>query len=537
MAARSFPWLALFLAAVPVQSLAADTLVNTCGQAFAGNGFLAADLDCTGFAGDAVTLGGGTLDLRGFTLTGGQQNGVECTASCTIVSDPAGGTITGSQGAGVSLTLPGAVLTITDVTIGGNTQNGVDGPGSGVVKVFRATITGNAKSGILAHAKRVLVYDSTISSNGETGVYDGVASSSTMSVKNSMVTDNGWNGIGGGKTKVQDSQVMNNGMALTSAAIYARGGIRLIRSTVSGNMGGIAVHSADAHSTANIMDSDVLSNTGHGVVAEGIATLKLKRSTVSGNTGNGLDAGGKAILIDSTVSSNGETGAFAGRQVRAVRSTLNNNKRGAHVYANTNTAGKISLTDATVTGNTRDGIVAEDAFSTASITAVRSNVTGNGTDPACNIAPVVCADVVSESEIPKFELVPGTYECNTSFVLGTGYLPCPDCPGGLFPGLAFGVCLQDCQDGALDGAEVCDDGGFSATCDNNCTPPACGDLTTNPAAGEECDDGDLDENDACKNDCTLNVCGDGVIRTGVEECDDGNTTSGDGCSSTCQNEP
>jgi cysteine-rich repeat protein len=84
---------------------------------------------------------------------------------------------------------------------------------------------------------------------------------------------------------------------------------------------------------------------------------------------------------------------------------------------------------------------------------------------------------------------------------------------------------------------VCDDGGFSATCDNNCTPQACGDLTVNPAAGEECDDGDLDPNDACKNDCTLNVCGDGVIRTGVEECDDGNTTSGDGCSSTCQNEP
>ena len=537
MAARRLRWLALLLAAIPVRGLAADTLVNTCGQVVVGNGFLAADLDCTGFAGDAVTLSGGTLDLRGFTLTGGQQDGVECTDSCAVVSDPAGGTITGSQGAGVFVTLAGAVLTLADVTISGNTLNGVTGPGSGVVKVFRATITGNTKSGILAHAKRVLVYDSTLSSNGEAGVYDGIASRSTMSIKNSMVSDNGWNGIGGGKTKVQDSQVLNNGMTLTSAAIYARSGVRLIRSTVSGNTGGIAVHSSSAHDAATIIDSDVLSNTGHGVVVDGIASLKLKRSTVSGNTGNGLDVGGKAILVDSDVSSNGETGAFAGRQVRAVRSTLNNNRRGAHVYANTTTAGKITLTDATVTGNTRDGIVAEDAFSTSSITVVRSNVTGNATDPACNIAPVVCADVVSESEIPNFELVPGTYECNTSFVLGTGYQPCGDCPPGLYPGLSFGICLQDCQNSTLNGAEVCDDGGFSATCDNNCTPQACGDLTTNPAAGEECDDGDLDPNDSCKNDCSLNVCGDGVIRTGVEQCDDGNTTSGDGCSSTCQTEP
>lgn len=53
---------------------------------------------------------------------------------------------------------------------------------------------------------------------------------------------------------------------------------------------------------------------------------------------------------------------------------------------------------------------------------------------------------------------------------------------------------------------------------------------------EQCDDGNLNNNDACKNDCTNNVCGDGVIYTGVEQCDDGNTINGDGCSSTCQNE-
>src|SRR3989344_1492130 len=33
------------------------------------------------------------------------------------------------------------------------------------------------------------------------------------------------------------------------------------------------------------------------------------------------------------------------------------------------------------------------------------------------------------------------------------------------------------------------------------------------------------------------LCGDSIIRTGVETCDDGNVVSGDGCSSTCQVEP
>jgi cysteine-rich repeat protein len=50
--------------------------------------------------------------------------------------------------------------------------------------------------------------------------------------------------------------------------------------------------------------------------------------------------------------------------------------------------------------------------------------------------------------------------------------------------------------------------------------------------GEECDDGNLDNTDACPNDCTLPFCGDAVIE-GDEICDDGNIFSGDGCSSAC----
>ena len=60
----------------------------------------------------------------------------------------------------------------------------------------------------------------------------------------------------------------------------------------------------------------------------------------------------------------------------------------------------------------------------------------------------------------------------------------------------------------------------------------------NKESGEECDDGNLDNADACiknqLNQCKNAICGDGYFRTGMEQCDDSNIKDGDGCSSTCE---
>ncbi|MBY0278217.1 DUF4215 domain-containing protein [Candidatus Binatia bacterium] len=54
--------------------------------------------------------------------------------------------------------------------------------------------------------------------------------------------------------------------------------------------------------------------------------------------------------------------------------------------------------------------------------------------------------------------------------------------------------------------------------------------------GEECDDGNADDCDACSNRCRMVTgCGDGVM-CAAEECDDGNTTDCDGCSRDCARE-
>ncbi len=51
-------------------------------------------------------------------------------------------------------------------------------------------------------------------------------------------------------------------------------------------------------------------------------------------------------------------------------------------------------------------------------------------------------------------------------------------------------------------------------------------------AGEQCDDGNQDNTDACTNICENARCGDGYTQSG-EQCDDGNTRNGDGCSALC----
>lgn len=62
------------------------------------------------------------------------------------------------------------------------------------------------------------------------------------------------------------------------------------------------------------------------------------------------------------------------------------------------------------------------------------------------------------------------------------------------------------------------------------TPVFCGNSVVD--AGEQCDDGNLSEEDGCDSNCTLTACGNGIVTSG-EECDDGNPTDGDGCDADC----
>jgi len=89
-----------------------------------------------------------------------------------------------------------------------------------------------------------------------------------------------------------------------------------------------------------------------------------------------------------------------------------------------------------------------------------------------------------------------------------------------------------CGNGALDPGEECDDGntGNGDACDDNCTRPRCGNGAVDP--GEACDDGNAIDGDACDTNCTVPACGNRIVDPG-EQCDDGNAGNGDECDINC----
>ena len=90
-----------------------------------------------------------------------------------------------------------------------------------------------------------------------------------------------------------------------------------------------------------------------------------------------------------------------------------------------------------------------------------------------------------------------------------------------------------CGNGMIEGAEQCDDGNMNSNdaCTNACKTNVCGDQLVNPDA-EECDDGNPVNTDGCTNDCHLPRCGDHIVQSG-EACDDGNLVDTDGCTTGC----
>src|SRR5262249_39376397 len=92
-----------------------------------------------------------------------------------------------------------------------------------------------------------------------------------------------------------------------------------------------------------------------------------------------------------------------------------------------------------------------------------------------------------------------------------------------------------CGDGVVDPGEQCDDANSvnGDACDNNCTFPACGNGIVDPS--EECDDGNVQDVDCCSSSCTsapdATPCDDHLFCNGADTCASGACTvhGGDPC--------
>jgi cysteine-rich repeat protein len=464
------------LAMFGTQPVEAQTEVNTCGQVLAGDGFLAANLDCTGFPNVAVTMSGSkpTFNLRGFTLTGGETHAIECLADCTVFSTVPGGTLLGSASA--STNRYGISSNGNDVTIDGITISGHERGINAIIQLGKT---------------RVTVRNSLVTLNNATALFGG-----KVDVRDSMITNNGNQATQGDKITLRNVEIAGN---LGSGAIASK--VKARDCTITGNGGGIL-----NSNVVIVKNCEVSGQSGAGV---GGNKVKVLDSEVSGNA-SGV-SGAKIAIKNSTVSDNAANGISGnGANVIVKGTTVSGNGfRGISIIT---TKKKLKISKSVVTANARSGVFAErdEAGHVPPTVSVKNSfVTGNGVDAGCGVDAIECVDIETRRR-PAFEYIPGVNECETSLAIGNAS-----------PNPSWAMCELDCGNGVTNPGEDCDDAGESLTCDLNCTLPSCGDGDLNATRGEQCDDGNNDSDDGCDATCIVEYCGDGISQPGIgETCDD-----------------
>ena len=161
-----------------------------------------------------------------------------------------------------------------------------------------------------------------------------------------------------------------------------------------------------------------------------------------------------------------------------------------------------------------DGTTSGDGCSSSC--AVETGYSCSGTPSSCS---TTCGDGVpaGSEACDDSDNVSGD-GCSSSCTVESGYT-CSGTPS---------ACISiTCGNGVLQTGETCDGGGETLTCDSNCSSVSCGDGWKNATAGEECDDGNSSNTDACLTTCIDATCGDGFVRSGVEECDSSGTCASD----------
>jgi len=363
-------------------SVRADTEIVTCGQVYTGAGYLSGNLDCTGFAGSSVTIDGGSLDLRGFTLTAGTFAAVYCSRGCTVTSSVAGGTIAGET-TGVFFLRRAKIQGIT-----------VDGPEFGV----------RAGDGERDSAK---VSDCTILSP----TFAVFVPNGLFSMRNCTVNGDTY---AYARTNIRDSGIVGSVEVLGKVAVR--------RSSVTGGDSSGLIFST----SAIVIDSVVSGHTKSGVYGGVYGRVRVKRSEISGNGEFGIFGQDNTSikLVDATVRNNGSDGVSGYGPVKFLRSNVTDNGRdGVHVI------GPLRVTASTVTGNGRDGVyLPYYLFGTCrSLTLAGSSVVANGTGASCGVTET-CADLAS---CGPPGLTPDSF-CDTSYQMDSG-----------FPGTSWGVCALD----------------------------------------------------------------------------------------------
>jgi cysteine-rich repeat protein len=506
------------------------------------------DLDLTesviieGAGAGVVTVDAGGRD-RVFHILGA---GVRAELSgLTITNGNAGG----GDGGGLYV-LEGATLVLHDAVVSNSVSNigggGVDALGD--LDIRRTIIEGNRTqndgglrclTSCTGHLEDVIVRNNTATGN----VGGGLGAAGRLSMLRVQVLDNVHTGqLGAGGISSLQLSGNNHEMVIVDSLIAGN--------TSTGDGGGLRVSTIpgffDGAPQVAVVNTTIVGNRaerGAGVsVGSGRATMSsvtIADNVASGEGGGLLRTAGRAELRNSIIARNR---AARGLDCRGAVNSL------GHLLVGR--TGDCAVTGGA--GNKLGSAAPLDAGLAAALAdnggPSRTLALSSVSSPAVNAGdPAGCSDgtrplTTDQRGLPRVaggRCDLGAFELDSC---GNGTLDpgerCDD--GGRVDG---DCCSAACVPAPLDTA--CDDGrpqttGDRCTTQGTCvgTSPTCGDRVVDMAAGETCDDGNLDDTDLCSSSCNDTTCGDGVLQTvRGEVCDDGasnsDTTPG-ACRTTCQ---
>jgi len=253
------------LASVPPTN--AQTAVTSCGQVIDGDAYLSGDLNCGSGTEAAVHIhSGGSLDLRGFTIHGGEY-GVLCAADEQMI--------------GGNVVFPYAPCRV----FGGGTIEGQSVFGIDASQLDLADVTISSDSIAIIVHNRLSFTNLTLQLGGPTAV--GIEAGKARLAGSGLALTGGGVGIQGGRVAIDGITASGYGTFATSYD----GHLKLGHASLTGGTGGIA-----GARRVTLLDSTATGHSGTGVYA---AHITLVRSDVSGN-GLDLEADSRPRLQSST---------------------------------------------------------------------------------------------------------------------------------------------------------------------------------------------------------------------------------------------
>lgn len=275
-----------------------------------GSYFLTGNLTGSDVSVDVIRIDAGdvTLDLRGFTISGGQFGALVVGSNAEVF----GGVVSGTSGVYVT----GDDATLRDLRVIDTTGSGISIVGGGGV-VADCTVSGSSGRGISA-PDDTLVQRSTARANGEIGIF-------ASQVLDCRAVGNGQFGIATGNSAAPNepglvARCHAEGNSLAGITIYDEA--RVADCVAFGNSGygiqgnrGAFISGCVAQNNTNdginvagrctIVGNEVLDNDSFGIVAT--TFCRIADNNVTSNGAGGIQAASNATIIGNSVSDNGAT--------------------------------------------------------------------------------------------------------------------------------------------------------------------------------------------------------------------------------------